>query len=358
MVLSLTTLLLAATVCSSATPQGAGAQAQVDVQRSILAMTKDGIRLEVSVAPAVGSSEVMTDFGRYFTPLDPVALVLQPPKRDTWRSELAADPNLSLLPAIGAANGDGRIRDLLDLTATIEGLWKQTADAKLRLQRSKELVAATQAIWRWGQRLDPVPPKLDRDERVEILWKTLWKTEGPGTLLVGGRLMKEVAQAQGGYGDRQIRLVDIRRGVSSEDPYRIHSAAQVAAFQHMMDVQLGSNILHDTINHEHPVARDGLARAIAQLYPDHARMFWADYLFGGKDHQRIIAAWHLVDHLPKQADGPLVAALASTTTTVSRKITVGGLTIRVEDRRPRIRMPLRPNSVQLTGVTTTSEGVP
>jgi hypothetical protein len=336
----------------------AAQQVPTQAERSVLAMTKDGIRLQVSAAPAVGSTKVETVYGSYFTPLDPIAVVLTLPKRDLWRLELAADPTLSLLPIIGAANGDGRITDLIELTTTIEVLWSQTADWKLKLQRRKEMVAASQALWKWGQRLDLVSGKLDRDERVEFLWKRMLKADGASALLSGGRLIEEVAQAQGGIGHRQVRMVDLSRALDHKNPYVAHCAARISGYQHVMDLQHGSNILYASINHQHPVARDGLARAITKLYPDHARIYWADYLFGGKDDQRITAAWHLVDHMPKQADGPMVAALSSTLTTTSRRITVGGLSIRVEDRRPTITMPLRPNSRIITGSTTTGGGVP
>lgn len=357
MVLSLTTLLL--TAAATAPMAQGGGSAQAEAPRSVLAMTKDGIRLEVSVKPAVGDSAVMTEFGRYFTPLDPVAVVLKVPKRDLWRNELAGDPSMSLLPVIGAANGDGRILDLIDLTATLEELWLKTEDDKLKRQRAKEMVAASKAIWRWGQRLDPVPSKLDQDERVEWLWKRMLKAPGAGALLAGGRLMEEVVQAQGGFGDRQIKMVELSRALRDDNPYIGHAAARIAGFQHVSDVGMGANLLGRSVLEPHPILREGCAIGITKLYPDHARMYWADTLFGGEDEHRIIAAWHLVDHLPKQADGPLVATLASMTTTVSRKITVGGLTIRVEDRRRPAQMPLRPNSqITLLGPATTSGGDP
>ncbi len=365
MVLSLATLLCAATASAPLAlpralplaPPPSVQQVPSDAERSLLAMTKDGFRLQVTAAPAVRATRVETDFGSYFTPLDPVAVVLKLPKRDLWRHELAADPTISLLPVIGAANGDGRIADLVELASTLEILWDQASDWKLKLQRRKEMVAASDALWKWGQRLDPVSGKLDRDERVEFLWKRMLKADGPSAILSGGRLIEEVAQAQGGIGHRQVRMVDLSRALSHKNPYVAHSAARISGYQHVMDLQHGSNILYASINHAHPVARDGFARAITKLYPDHARIY-SDYLFGGKDDERITAAWHLVDHMPKQADGPMVAALSSTLTTTSRKITVGGLSIRVEDRRPRIAMPLRPNSLIVSGSATTSGGMP
>ncbi len=352
MVLSLSTLILA--VAQTPAAQAVPAEAQ----RSVVAMTKDGIRLEVSAAPAVGDAEVMTAYGRYFTPLDPVAVVLALPKRDLWRNELKADPTMSMLPVISSTNGDGRIYDLIEMADTLEHLWRTTKDDKLKLQRSKEINAVSNALWKWGQRLDPVPKGLDQDERVEWLWKRLRKTEGPEALLSGGRLLEEVVQARGGVGRRQVSITELSRAIGEKNPYIAHSAARIAAFQHVMDVALGSYILSNSIAHEHPAAREGCAIGIAQLYPNHARLYWADTLFGAEDDYRIIAAWHLVNHLPKQADGPLVAALAATTTTASRQITVGGLTLRVEDRRRKPTMPLRPNSQIQVGSVAVSGGDP
>ncbi|MBC8405056.1 MAG: hypothetical protein H8E15_07510 [Planctomycetes bacterium] len=145
-------------------------------------MTKDGIRVEVIDRPAVGAGRVETPFGSYFTPLDTVAVVLTVPRTTTWQAELAANPMTSLLPVIGRINGDGRIADLLELTRNIELLWKDSPSDEITRLRAKEMVAASNALWKWGQRLNPVPEKLDRDERVEWLWERVLKSDGPKML--------------------------------------------------------------------------------------------------------------------------------------------------------------------------------
>ena len=346
MIISLASFFLTAT----ALPQAAPAPQAAVQSRATLAMTKDGIRVEVGDRPAVGSGKVETPFGSYFTPLDTVAVVLTVPRTTTWRAELAANPMTSLLPVIGRINGDGRIADLLELTQNIELLWENSPSDEIARLRAKELVAASNALWKWGQRLNPVPEKLDQDERVEWLWERVLKSDGPTALLYGGRLMEEVIQAQGGIGDRQVTQTQLSRAMKSKNPYQVRSAAQLAGFEHVMEVQFGAHILYSSIFHQHPVARDGCAVGIAKLYPNHARLYWVDNLFGGKDEHRIRAAWHLVDHLPKQAAGPLVAGLAATTTRVSRQITVGGLTLRVEDRVRPAHMPLRAASTTITAL--------
>ena len=333
MMIALSTLFLSAAL----SPQVVVAPASSD--KSWIAITRDGVRLEVVEKPKTGALQFQTPYGNYFTPLDPVAVVLTFPSSKAWKAELATNPSMSLMTVLERMNGDGRIADLIGLTSQLEALWLTVAEDMV-LQRSKELVAASHALRKWGSRLDPMPNDMKSAERVEWLWEKIRKAEGPEALLFGGRLLKEVIPAQAGVGDRQISITELKRAMDSKNPYLVHVAALLAGHQHVMDAMLGAVLLDATINHKHPGVREGCAVGIVKLWPNHARQYWADVLFRWKDELRIRAAWHLVDHLPKQAEAPLVVALAAKGVRASRKITIGGLTLRVEDRMYRPSNPL------------------
>ncbi len=330
MLSALTTMILAA---------WAAPDLQDPAEAGWIAMTRSGVRIEVAEKPASGAREFHTPYGLYFTPLDPVAVVLKAPQQARWRHDLEARPDMDLMAVVEELNADGRLAELIELTAHLEQL-QADAEGEHQVQRARELVAAGQALQDWGGRLNPVSNKLSTDERVEWLWKQASKIKGPEALLYTGRLMEEVIPGQSGIGVRQITGVDLHRALGSRNPFFARAGAVVAGRQLSMDAMLGAVILDQSILHDNPLVRDGCADGISQLWPNHARQYWADILFRWKDELRIRAAWNLVDHLPDQAEAPLVLAMAAKDSRAGRKISIGGMTLLVEDRQREPRNPL------------------
>lgn len=300
-----------------------------------IAMTRGGVRIEVEQAPAVGAVEFPTPFGMYYTPRDPVALVLESPRRAPWRDELTKDPEMSLAPTIAALDSDGRIDELLQLMPVLEARLHEDELSRAAEQRRDELIAATRALEAWGARLDPLSGDLDREERIEELWKRSRKAKGAHALLPGARLTAELAPL-GGVGDFQLSISDVRDGMRAKNPFLRRTTSLIHGKQMFFDGAQNTLVLLASIEDAHPAARDGAAAGIVQTWPGQAREYWIDILLRWTDRARARAAWHLVQHLPQEAAGPVVGAVAASDERVSKRFDVGDLTLTVvtSKRRP------------------------
>lgn len=298
-----------------------------------IAMTRGGVRLEVSDVPKTGAREVATAFGVYHTPLDPVAIVMDSARRAPWRAELEANPSLSLLPSIAALDADGRIAELIEMIPVLEARLLEDELTKEAEHRRDELIAASHAIARWGEALDPLPGDLTREERILALWKRARRAEGATALLAGSRLLFEVTPGGAGFGDLQLDISQLREGMRSRNPYLRRVASQISGKQLIFEPGQNAMILIASIEDKHVVARDGAADGIVRVWPAQAREYWTDILLRWEDEYRGRAAWHLVDHLPHEAAAPVVGAVAASGERVSRRFDVGDLTLTVVSTR-------------------------
>lgn len=326
-------MTLALALVFLAAPQ-AVPQASTDTLQ--IAMTRSGVRLEVAAKPAPGSREVKTAFGVFHTPLDPVAIVMESPRRARWRSELEANPDLSLMPTIAALNADGRIAELIEMIPVLEARLLEDELTTQAEHRRDELIAASNAIATWGEVLDPLAGDLSREERVSALWKRTRAAEGASALLSGSRLLFEVTPGGAGAGDHQLNLSQLREGLRSRNPYLRRIAAQISGKQLIFETAQNAMILMASIEDEHVVARDGAANGIVRVWPDQAREYWTDILLRWEDEYRGRAGWHLVDHLPHEAAAPVVGVVAASGERISRRFDVGDITLSVvsERRKP------------------------
>ena len=294
-----------------------------------LAMTRSGVRLEVVEKPQPGALEVRTAWGMYYTPRDPVAIVMDAPRRSTWRTELEADPNRPLGPTIAELEADGRVGELLELIPILEARLLAPEVSAQAEQRRDELLAATRAVSAWGGRLDPLPGDLSRAERLEELWKRARKAKGADALLPGGRLLSEITPGGAGVGDHQLSISDLRDGMDAKNAYLRRVAFQISGKEVIYDGGQNTLILLASLDDGHPVARDGAADGIVRVWPEQAREYWIATLLRWKEVPRHRAAWHLVHHLPQEAAAPLVGTLASSEERVGRRFEVGDLTMSV-----------------------------
>lgn len=276
-----------------------------------IAMTRDGVRLEVEVEPAIGARDVLTAFGTYRSPLDPVAVVMEFPRGTKWRHELSANPSQSLLPRITLLDTDGRIAELIELIPILESRLLKDQVSALAQARTAELLAATDAISRWGSRLDPLPSRLARDKRIKELWKRTRAADGGLTLLLGSRLRVEVEPAGNGIGDQQLGLSDIQAGMRSRDPYLRYVAMQISAKQLMFDSSHYAKLLLASVEDKHILARAGAANGSFETWPRESTNFWRHVLGSrGNGPERIRAAQHLARHLKEDGIRVLGQALS------------------------------------------------
>lgn len=327
------TLALALALVFLAAPQAAP-QSSTDTLQ--IAMTRGGVRLEVAAKPAPGSREVKTAFGVFHTPLDPVAIVMESPRRARWRSELEANPELSLMPTIAALDADGRIAELIEMIPVLEARLLEDELTSAAEHRRDELIAASNAIAEWGEVLDPLPGDLTREERLLALWKRARSAEGASALLSGARLLFEVTPGGAGIGEHQLNMSQLREGMRSRNPYLRRIASQISGKQLIFDTGQNAMILMASIEDKHVVARDGAADGIVRVWPGQAREYWTDILLRWEDEYRGRAGWHLVDHLPREAAAPVVGVVAASGDRVSRRFQVGDITLSVvsERRKP------------------------
>jgi len=298
-----------------------------------IAMTRGGVRLEVSAKPALGSLEVETAFGVFHTPLDPVAIVLESPRRARWRTELGSNPKLSLMPTIAALDADGRIAELIEMVPVLEARLLEdelTAEAE---HRRDELIAASNAIANWGGMLDPLPGELTREERLIELWNRSLSAEGASALMCGARLLHEVTPGGAGIGDHQLNISQLREGMRSRNPYLRGIASQISGKQLIFDASQNAWILIASVEDEHLIARAGAANGIVRVWPTQAREYWTDILLRWEDEFRGRAGWHLVDYLPNSAVAPVVGLVAASDKRIGRRFDVGNITLTVVNGR-------------------------
>lgn len=314
----------------------AAPQAQATLPDTVpIAMTRGGVRIEVSEKPKPGALEVQTAYGVLYTPRDPVAIVMESPRRDTWRKELEANPELSLAPTIERFRADGRIAELLEMMPVLEARLHEVELSRQAEARRDELLDATRALAHWGEALDPLPGSLSRSERIEELWKRAKKAKGQHALLPGARLLGEITAGGAGYGDHQLPISALRDGMRSKNPYLRRVAFQISGKQLVYDGGQNSLILIASLDDTDVVARDGAADGIVRVWPEQAREYWIDTVLHWTDEQRSRAAWHLVQHLPDEAASPLVGTVAAAEAK-SRRFDVGDLTLTISTakRRP------------------------
>lgn len=314
----------------------AAPQAQPTPPETIpIAMTRGGVRVEVSEKPQPGALEVVTAFGVLYTPLDPIAIVLDTPRRDRWRKELESNASLALAPMIERYRAEGRVAELLEMIPLLESRLHEDELSREAEARRDELLAATRALAHWGENLDPLPGSLSRGERVEELWKRANKADGASCLLPGARLLGEITAGGSGVGDHQLPISALRDGMRSKNPYLRRIAFQISGKQMIFDGGQNTLILLASLKDEHLVARDGAADSIVQVWPGQAREYWTDVLMRWTDQARARAAWHLVDHLPMEASSPVVGAIASRDKRMGQRFQVGDLTLTVVSRKRR-----------------------
>ncbi len=278
MLVSLSLMLLAAA------PQEAAAVPPVR-----LAMTRSGVMVEAALPPAAGALEIQTAFGVFRTPLDPVEVVLERPA-ETWPDpgEVAGQARASagareLHMAVRRLEEEGRLRELATLTEALAAHpGPGTEDA---------LVQAAEALVRWGARLDPAPPELELDRRVDWLWEELRRRGGARALLLTGRLQEEVDTGLE-YHPRQVPLADLRRALRSRDPWLRAAAARLAGWQRFTDEGLLRLLFAESLRAEHLLVRAGAAAGLAASWLDYALPWWFDAACQSlPEERRTAVAW-------------------------------------------------------------------
>ncbi|MDP7062682.1 MAG: HEAT repeat domain-containing protein [Planctomycetota bacterium] len=238
-----------------------------------IAVLESGTRIEVEGTTEIGARKVQTTHGSYDASIDPVAsiadaahdLVLLAPLREldyeAWLSRIAERGLVSVIYADKPPKG--------------------FAAARLN------------ALEQWGQRLDRLPGKTKRDERVELLWKLLQKANDADQALLTGELLREVSLSSVRQ-KRRVPLADLGRALDSKDVEIRRAACRLAAHQQELSTQHRLSKLSLTDRSE--LVRPAAAEAMMSLDEERALGRWAVELWTSrKDSERIHAAEHLGD---------------------------------------------------------------
>jgi hypothetical protein len=291
-----------------AAQQPAAAATPVDV----FAMTKSGVQIEVSERPKRGQLDIKTPFGIYRTPTDPVEIVLERARDRSWQSLIRTTPDASLVPTIEAMSANGQISALLEI-----------APATLARGHEDEIRLTLSRLEEWGAKVDPVPPGLDREERVEWLLAQREETEGPARLLWNARYLKELPRPT----TVEKQRISRERGSWQErfgqkDPLETRFELQLSAHYMEDDPRVGVFARSFSLYGD-PAVRDVAGATTVALWPGMAREFWVAALLREQEPVRIVAAQQLMRHLPKYAPKAFAFLLAADAYTAPRRFEFG-----------------------------------
>lgn len=254
---------------------------------TLLAVTRAGVRVEAAAAPARGDLEVVTPYGIYSTPLDPVAVTLRTaPRRDWQRPELAA-PGPAALATIEELEADGRLGELIELVAWADEHWTTPDDGPRR-------VAAHEALERWGARLAQVPSDVPYEKRTEWLWRELRAEPGPRAHLLLGALLESLPRYSDTSNRGRLPYSELSAAFDERAPRLRRAAALALGRQGDGDRLHVARLLELSLREPDASARDAAGRAAAELWPEAADAFWWSALARGEDAERAAAAEHFV----------------------------------------------------------------
>ncbi|MGB0953890.1 MAG: hypothetical protein ACPG31_11755 [Planctomycetota bacterium] len=217
-----------------------------------LAVLDDGTRLPVLASVEVGTFLVRTPYG-------------------VLRSE--GQQVIALVDGVKETELLEPLRDLDYAT------WVQRCSERGLLERllaepiddsNRELIFG--ALHAWGKRIDPLPSKLDRDDRVEALWGRMKKTEGGQLALLVGAMEGEISNSSV-QNDRKVTLSDWRDIMDDRNPEYRWAATRIAAVQ--QDNSMVVMLLDSSLEDRNLWVRRAGAKALLETDPKGALYRWA-----------------------------------------------------------------------------------
>lgn len=128
------------------------------------------------------------------------------------------------------------------------------------------------ALHSWGKRLDPLPGKIDRDDRVDALWARMQKAEGGQLALLVGAMEGEISGSSVDN-DRKVTLSDWRDIMDDRNPEFRWAATRIAAVQ--QDNSMVVKLLDSSLEDRNLWVRRAGAKALLETDPKGALYRWA-----------------------------------------------------------------------------------
>jgi len=251
-------------------------------QQSV-AVLDDGTRLQVLPEVQVDSFHVVTSHGQFRTSGQKVVELLDSAQ------EIAL---LAPLRELDYASWVHR----LDERGLIDRLLAETIEAN-----NQEILF--HALAGWGTRLDPLPSKTQRDDRVDLLWKRMLEAQDGQRALFVGALEGEISKTS----DRKKRRVGLsawRKAAKSKDTTLRWAAARVAGMQLQSDMEV--LLLDASLEDQSDWVARTSAQSLVRTDPRGALHRWAyEMVASKKESVRLRAAFMLGEYgsaYPKMAE--------------------------------------------------------
>ncbi|MHC4380626.1 MAG: hypothetical protein ACYSU1_06010 [Planctomycetota bacterium] len=239
-----------------------------------IAVLESGTRIETIGSVKVGQRHLETPFGRFDASLDPVA------------SMSDSGEDLRLLAPLKELDYGAWLQSISD-RGMLTLLLQQEVDEGFQVRHQ-------QLIEDWGSRLDTLPSRLARDERVEELWKRLLKAGDEEQLLLTGALMREISEASQAV-KRRVGLSSLGKALKSKDAETRRAAARVA--QRQVETGLSHKLMKLSLEEPQESARRAISDAAYAIDPQHSLGRWTVALWrSGPEQERIHAAGYLGDY--------------------------------------------------------------
>jgi hypothetical protein len=258
-----------------------------------VAVLRSGDRAPCLERTAPGDFLVDTPWGRLAVTADPVVEVVDP-AAEAARLGMVREADFGAWVERAAARG------------LVGALVAAAADAELLADERALLLGALED---WGRRLDPVPPRVRGEDRVDWLWDSLAGASPAEAALRTGRLLAEIP-AGNAPSDRRVGLVDLRRALRGRDAALRRAAARVGA--HQFEPDLFRPLSERSLVEADAPALAAACAAMVELDPEGAVGSWTLALLrGSAREERARAAENLGRSGRPEAVDALMLAVAS-----------------------------------------------
>lgn len=266
-------------------------------QDAKLARLEDGTRIRcVEAEPGAESFE--TSWGEFLCPGNPVASVID------------GDSEWKVLEALKELDYDAYLKE-----ASRRGFLEPLFDAVRKKPKKGEpfdRAGVLGMLEDWGPYFDPVPRKLETQDRIDYLWNQIDRADAGEAALLTGRLLDEFDRNRLRH-DLKIGLADIRRGLRDKNPSVRRAAALVAA--RVEEFQAFPPLIETATQDDFAPVREAAAASMMQLDSSRALTAFSSKLWRGRsDDERVYAAEHLGNHGDALSIDVLMVPLVTATT--------------------------------------------
>ena len=270
-----------------------------------VAVLRSGDRVPCSEVTQVGDFLIQTPYGQLDGAADPVVEIIDP------------GSELQMLARVRESDFGAWV-DRVSARGMVGALLERLEQGELGDEDRDRLLRALED---WGRRLDPLPGKLDPDERVDWVWERLEDSAAGEGALLTGRLLDEIPAGNAPV-KRRVGLADLRRALRGKDPVLRRAAAKVAA--HQLETDMLRPLAAVSLEEPDPMLHYAASQSLLGIDEDRALGLWARALLRESDQeQRARAAENLGRSNSKQAVAPLMMAVASASRSPGRFVFFG-----------------------------------